>query len=74
MHDKFSNKILQRLIDWGPIEQSTEETNDWRTAHLAAESLQQEHDKPLFLGCGIFHPHLPWYGPFGKKCNSGLLE
>ncbi|HUT94550.1 MAG TPA: sulfatase [Thermoguttaceae bacterium] len=63
MHDKFSNKILQRLIDWGPIEQPTEETNDWRTAHLAAEFLQQEHDKPFFLGCGIFHPHLPWYVP-----------
>ena len=28
MHDKFSNKILQRLIDWGPIEQSTQKTND----------------------------------------------
>ena len=63
MQEKFSNEILQRLIDWGPIEQSTEETNDWRTAHLAAEFLQQEHDKPFFLGCGIFHPHLPWYVP-----------
>jgi arylsulfatase A-like enzyme len=63
MHDEFSNEILQRLIDWGPIEQSTQETNDWRTAHLAAEFLQQEHDKPFFLGCGIYHPHLPWYVP-----------
>ena len=25
--------------------------------------MQQEHDKPFFLGCGIYHPHLPWYVP-----------
>ncbi len=63
MRDLFSNKILARLIDWGPIEQPTEQTNDWRTADTAARFLQQEHDKPFFLACGIFHPHLPWYVP-----------
>jgi arylsulfatase A-like enzyme len=63
MHDKFSNKILQRLVDWGPIDQSTQETNDWKTADLAAQFLQREHDKPFFLACGIYHPHLPWYVP-----------
>jgi len=61
MRDLFSNKILARLIDWGPIEQPTEQTNDWRTADTAARFLQQEHHKPFFLACGIFHPHLPWY-------------
>jgi len=63
MHDLFSNKILARLIDWGPIEQTTEQTNDWKTADKAAQFLQQEHDKPFFLACGIYHPHLPWYVP-----------
>ena len=64
MRDKFSyNKIVQRLIDWAPIEQSDEETDDWKTADLAAEFLQQEHDKPFFLGCGIYRPHLSWYIP-----------
>jgi arylsulfatase A-like enzyme len=63
MHDKFTNPILARLIDWGPITQSTEETNDWRTADLAAKFLDQEHDKPFFLACGIYHPHLSWYAP-----------
>lgn len=60
---KFKNKILQRLVDWGPIEQSTEETNDWKTADLAAGFLQDKHDKPFFLGCGIYRPHLTWYAP-----------
>lgn len=63
MHDLFSNKILARLIDWGPIEQQTEQTGDWKTADKAAQFLQQEHDKPFFLACGVYHPHLPWYVP-----------
>jgi len=63
MHDLFSNKILARLIDWGPIEQTAEQTNDWKTADKAAQLLQQDHDKPFFLACGIYHPHLPWYVP-----------
>lgn len=60
---KFSNPILQRLIDWGPIEQPTEATPDWKTADGAARFLQRDHDKPFFLGCGIYMPHLPWYAP-----------
>ncbi|MDP6545831.1 MAG: sulfatase [Phycisphaerae bacterium] len=60
---KFSNPIVQRLTDWAPIARSDEETNDWKTADLAAEFLQQAHDKPFFLGCGIYRPHLSWYAP-----------
>lgn len=54
---------MQRLTDWGPIEQADNQTNDWRTADLAAQFLRQEHDKPFFLGCGIYRPHLSWYIP-----------
>jgi arylsulfatase A-like enzyme len=57
------NKILQRILDWGPIEASTEETEDWRTADLAADFLGQDHDKPFFLACGIMRPHNPWHAP-----------
>jgi len=63
MRGKFSNRIVQRLTDWAPIEQTDEETDDWRTAHLAARFLQQEHDGPFFLACGIYRPHLSWYIP-----------
>jgi len=63
MHGKFSNKIFERLIDWGPLEQVDEETHDWETADLAAQFLQQDHDRPFFLACGIYRPHLSWYAP-----------
>ena len=51
MHDKFSNKILQRLIDWGPIDQPAErdETTGGPQTWLPS-SLQQEHDKPFLPG------------------------
>jgi arylsulfatase A-like enzyme len=60
---KFSNPIQQRLIDWAPIAQGDKETNDWKTADLAAKFLKQARDKPFFLGCGIYRPHLSWYAP-----------
>ncbi|MCX8230176.1 MAG: sulfatase [Verrucomicrobiota bacterium] len=63
LKEQFTNTILARLIDWGPIDQPIEATADWRTADGAAKFLQQEHDKPFFLGCGIYMPHLPWYAP-----------
>lgn len=63
LREQFSNKILARLIDWSLIEQSTQETPDWKTADGAASFLKQEHDKPFFLGCGIYRPHLQWYAP-----------
>jgi arylsulfatase A-like enzyme len=31
---------------------------DW-----AIEELNKKHDKPFFLACGIYRPHLPWYVP-----------
>jgi arylsulfatase A len=63
LKEKFSNPVLARLIDWGAIGQSKEETQDWKTAEGAAAILRQQHDQPFFLACGIFLPHLPWYAP-----------
>lgn len=63
LKDKFPNPIVARLNDWRPIAQKTAETNDWKTSQGAADFLAQDHDKPFFLACGIYRPHLSWYAP-----------
>ena len=70
---QFTNKILARLIDWAPVEATTEQTADWKTAEGAVGFLQEEHDEPFFLGCGIYLPHLPWYLP-GKYFDMHPLK
>ncbi|MBD3267111.1 sulfatase-like hydrolase/transferase [bacterium] len=51
-------------FDWGPIEDAADEDmDDTKVANWAADFLSQEHDKPFFLACGLFRPHLPWYNP-----------
>lgn len=50
-------------LDWGPIQADEEEIRDTKVANWAASELQKKHDKPFFLACGIFRPHLRWYAP-----------
>ncbi|MCG8697462.1 MAG: sulfatase [Bacteroidales bacterium] len=57
------NKPGQAHFDWGVFDIEKEKTTDYKTAKWAADFLQTEHDKPFFIGCGIFRPHLPWYVP-----------
>jgi arylsulfatase A-like enzyme len=54
---------LRDSVDWGDADRSKEEMPDWKVAEWVASQLQQKHDKPLFLACGFFRPHLPWYVP-----------
>jgi len=55
---------FQRGLDWGSFENvQAEESADFHTADWAANELLQKHDKPFFIGCGIFRPHLPWFLP-----------
>ena len=63
MSGKFKIDYYNGWLDWAPIDRPDEETNDWKTADGAARFLSREHDKPFFLGCGIFRPHLTWYLP-----------
>ncbi|MFQ6131518.1 MAG: sulfatase [Armatimonadota bacterium] len=50
-------------FDWGPVQVPDEEMGDHQVASWVIEQLEQDHDKPFFLACGIFRPHLPWYVP-----------
>jgi len=50
-------------FDWGPIPNSEESMGDYKVADWAAAELGKVQAKPLFLACGIWKPHLPWYIP-----------
>ncbi len=50
-------------FDWGPVKVKDGEMGDMQVADWAAGELARKQDKPFFLACGIFRPHLPWYVP-----------
>ncbi len=37
--------------------------SDWHIVNYCIEQLEQPHDKPFFLACGVHKPHLPWVVP-----------
>ncbi|MDX2036280.1 MAG: sulfatase [Isosphaeraceae bacterium] len=49
--------------DWGPTHLPEEKMNDTKMADAAVAQLRRKHDKPFFIACGLFHPHMPWYIP-----------
>ncbi len=50
-------------LEWGAIETPAEKTPDYLNAIWAVEQLQRNFDKPFFMACGFFRPHLPFYVP-----------
>jgi arylsulfatase A-like enzyme len=50
-------------FDWGPVANPPKEMGDYKVADWIIGQLKREHDKPFFLACGIYRPHLPWYVP-----------
>ncbi len=50
-------------FDWGPLEVDDQQMGDSRVADWVIGQLENSHEKPFFLACGIFRPHLPWYVP-----------
>lgn len=63
MKGKFKTGWFNVGLDWAALDVGDEGTGDWKTADLAGQFLQQNHEGPFFLACGIFRPHLPWYAP-----------
>lgn len=49
--------------DWGSIPRDEEEYDDHKSVDFAVSYLKKDHNKPFFLACGLFRPHLPWYVP-----------
>jgi len=50
--------------DWAALDVTDEEFGgDWKVTEWVGEQLEQEHDQPFFLACGIYRPHEPWFVP-----------
>ena len=50
-------------IVWGVLDVDDAQMDDHKVTSWAVDYLKQEHDKPFFLACGIFRPHMPWQVP-----------
>ncbi|MDP6444382.1 MAG: sulfatase [Pirellulaceae bacterium] len=50
-------------VVWGKLDVNDSQMSDYKVVSWAAEQLAQERDKPLFLACGVFRPHMPWQVP-----------
>lgn len=50
--------------DWAALDVDDETYGgDWLVSKWVGEQLAKEHKKPLFLACGIYRPHEPWFVP-----------
>ena len=59
-----SPKYGSRNTDWGPWPKDEGDAIDVQTADYCIEAIQQaKQDHPLFLTCGIFKPHSPFFAP-----------
>ncbi|MBI9018455.1 MAG: sulfatase [Phycisphaerae bacterium] len=56
-------KNIPHECDWGVLDKEETDYDDARSVNFACDILKQKHDKPFFLACGTFRPHLPWYVP-----------
>jgi arylsulfatase A-like enzyme len=48
-----------------PVEHDLKDSDlaDWHVVSYCIKQLEQSHDKPFFLACGVHKPHLPWVVP-----------
>ena len=50
--------------DWGALDATDQEFGgDYLVSEWVGKELLKKHDKPLFLACGIYRPHEPWFVP-----------
>ena len=52
------------FLEWGAVPNDREEEiADTIRANWAVEQIRKKHDKPFFIGCGLYAPHFPNYCP-----------
>jgi arylsulfatase A-like enzyme len=52
-----------QLFGAKPLQVPEEQTSDYKVVDWAISKLNQNHEFPFFLACGIFRPHIPWEVP-----------
>ena len=52
-----------RAWDWGAYPATDDAMADVQLAQKAAETLQEDFDKPFFMSVGFFRPHVPLFVP-----------
>lgn len=67
-----SFKHMYGMFDWAPQDIADQEMGDYKSVDYVLGQLRRQHDKPFFLACGIYRPHLPWYVP--QKYIDGSEE
>ena len=50
-------------VRWAQLKGDDTAVGDYQTVSYCIEQLRAEHDKPFFIACGIFRPHMPWSVP-----------
>ncbi|MEC9055780.1 MAG: sulfatase-like hydrolase/transferase, partial [Verrucomicrobiota bacterium] len=64
IYNKGSEVTGGLFLEWAPLpDAEEEEMADTIRINWAVEQLKKEHDKPFFLGVGIYAPHYPNYCP-----------
>lgn len=51
------------IFDFGPINATEQEMNDWKVVDWAEPRLSQRYDRPFFMAIGLITPHLPLFTP-----------
>ena len=55
--------LYSKEVDWGAFDKEESLFDDARAAQFCMDFLNEKQDRPFFLACGIFRPHMPWYFP-----------
>ena len=54
---------MYTMFDWAALDIEDSLMGDYKSVSWVSKQLQKEHEKPFFLACGIYRPHVPWYVP-----------
>jgi len=54
---------MYKMFDWASIDVDDSAMGDYQSVKWVSQQLRKEHNKPFFLACGIYRPHVPWYVP-----------